>query len=120
MERISKNNCSLLLVVSEKRNSWKHFTGGAAANGPLGLDGDDPSSADLTQKSSGISMAQEEEDRKSVQDFNVKEETVSNDTKDASCLENACETSVAQLSCGKLVKDGKSEENVHKFKDHHK
>ena len=106
VELISKNTCSLPLVISDKRNSWKHLTG-VAACGPLGLDGDDPPSADSPQKPFGISTTQEEEDRMSVQDFNVKEETVSNDTKDASCIENVCKRSGAQQSSGKHVKDGK-------------
>lgn len=101
---ISKNTCSLPLVISNKeaansnkRNSWNRFTG-AVAYGPLGLDGDEPRS-DL-QETSFVSSVAQGEDGKSVHASNTQEKTskISSDIEDAAYLQNVDDNSTTQHS----------------------
>lgn len=100
---ISKNTCSLPLVISNKkapadsnkRNSCNHFTG-AVAYGPLGFDGDEPRS-DL-QETSFVSSVTQGEDGKSDHDSNTQEKTISSDIEDAAYHQNVDDSSTTQHS----------------------
>lgn len=103
VDNVSKNTCSLPLVISNKEapsdlnkiNSWNHFTG-AAAYGPLGFDGDEPRS-DL-QETSFVSSVAQGEDGKSDHGSKTQEKTTSSDIEDAAYLQNVDDSSTTQQS----------------------
>lgn len=104
VDSISKNTCSLPLVISnkkaansKKRHSWDHFTG-AVAYGQLSFDAAQERS-DLQETPFVSSMAQGE-DGESVHGSNTQEKTNCKDTCTTEDASNVYDSSITQRSSG--------------------